>query len=78
MRRRVKNDVDTKLVLRGFAGRQASRPLQFLAFAMSADARWPGNFRDLNVVITRLGTLAPAGRITGDQVKTEVAHLRSI
>lgn len=51
---------------------------QFLAFATSADARWPGNFRDLNGVITRLGTLASAGRITVDQVKAEVAHLRSI
>jgi transcriptional regulatory protein RtcR len=51
---------------------------QFLAFAVSADARWPGNFRDLNAVITRLGTLAPAGRITVDQVKAEIAHLRSI
>ena len=49
----------------------------FLAFATSGDARWPGNFRDLNAVITRLGTLAPAGRITVDQVKAEVAHLRS-
>ena len=46
-------------------------------FATSADARWPGNFRDLNAVITRLGTLAPAGRITVDQVKAEIAHLRS-
>ena len=51
---------------------------QFLAFATSAAARWPGNFRDLNAVITRLGTLAPAGRITVDQVKAEVTHLRSI
>jgi transcriptional regulatory protein RtcR len=51
---------------------------QFLAFATSAEARWPGNFRDLNAVITRLGTLAPAGRITVDQVRTETAHLRSI
>lgn len=49
----------------------------FLAFATSADARWPGNFRDLNGAITRLGTLAPGGRITVDQVKAEVAHLRS-
>jgi transcriptional regulatory protein RtcR len=49
----------------------------FLSFAMSADARWPGNFRDLNAVMTRLGTLAPAGRITVDQVRAEVAHLRS-
>jgi transcriptional regulatory protein RtcR len=50
---------------------------QFLAFATSGDARWPGNFRDLNAVITRLGTLAVAGRITVDQVKAEIAHLRS-
>ena len=50
---------------------------QFLAFATSAEARWPGNFRDLNAVITRLGTLAPAGRITVDQVKAEVDHLRT-
>src|SRR5262245_19920996 len=51
---------------------------QFLAFATSAAARWPGNFRDLNAAITRLGTLAPAGRITVDQVNAEVAHLKSI
>jgi len=50
---------------------------QFLAFATSADARWPGNFRDLNGVITRLCTLAPSGRITVDQVTAEVAYLRS-
>jgi transcriptional regulatory protein RtcR len=31
----------------------------------------------LNAVITRLGTLAPAGRITVDQVRAEIAHLRS-
>jgi transcriptional regulatory protein RtcR len=31
----------------------------------------------LNAVITRLGTLAPAGRITVDQVKAEIVHLRS-
>jgi transcriptional regulatory protein RtcR len=51
---------------------------QFLAFAMSDEARWPGNFRDLNAAITRLATLAPAGRITVDQVKAEVAHLNAI
>jgi transcriptional regulatory protein RtcR len=50
---------------------------QFLAFATSAQARWPGNFRDLNAVITRLSTLAPGGRITVDQVKAELAHLRT-
>jgi transcriptional regulatory protein RtcR len=49
----------------------------FLGFAISEDARWPGNFRDLNAVITRLATLAPSGRITVDQVHAEVAHLRA-
>jgi len=51
---------------------------QFLAFAMSDTALWPGNFRDLNAVITRLATLAPAGRITVDQVNAEVAHLKAL
>jgi transcriptional regulatory protein RtcR len=51
---------------------------QFLAFASSDRATWPGNFRDLNSVITRLGTLAIAGRITVDQVKAEIGHLSSI
>ena len=50
---------------------------QFLVFAGSDRARWPGNFRDLNAAITRLGTLAPAGRITVDQVKAEVAYLEA-
>jgi|RhiMethySRZTD1v2_1073278.scaffolds.fasta_scaffold00057_33 transcriptional regulatory protein RtcR len=49
----------------------------FLAFASSPEARWPGNFRDLNAVTTRLATLAPAGRITVEQVKAEIAHLKS-
>jgi len=51
---------------------------RFLAFAMHDRARWPGNFRDLNAVITRLSTLAPAGRITVDQVNAEVAHLNAM
>jgi transcriptional regulatory protein RtcR len=50
---------------------------QFLAFATSDEATWPGNFRDLNAAITRLATLAPAGRITVDQVRAEIAHLKS-
>jgi transcriptional regulatory protein RtcR len=51
---------------------------QFLTFATSDAAHWPGNFRDLNAAITRLATLAPAGRITVDQVKAEVAHLTAV
>jgi transcriptional regulatory protein RtcR len=49
----------------------------FLAFATSGAARWPGNFRDLNAVVTRLATLAPSGRITVDQVSAEVRALAS-
>jgi len=50
---------------------------EFLAFATSAPARWPGNFRDLNAVVTRLATLASSGRITVDQVKHEISGLKS-
>jgi transcriptional regulatory protein RtcR len=50
---------------------------QFLAFAMSDGAVWPGNFRDLNSAITRLATLATAGRITVDQVNAEITHLKA-
>lgn len=51
---------------------------QFLEFAEGTDARWPGNFRDLNAVVTRLATLAPGGRISSDQVSAEVAALRTL
>jgi transcriptional regulatory protein RtcR len=37
---------------------------RFLAFATSADAAWPGNFRDLGASITRMATLSQHGRIT--------------
>jgi transcriptional regulatory protein RtcR len=50
----------------------------FLAFAAGDQARWPGNFRDLNAAMTRLATLAPGGRITLDQVRAEIAHLRAV
>ena len=50
----------------------------FLSFATGPDARWPGNFRDLNAAITRLATLAPAGRIGVGQVEAEVAHLKAL
>ena len=48
---------------------------RFLTFATSGAARWPGNFRDLNAAITRMATLAPAGRIGLEQVQAEVAYL---
>lgn len=49
---------------------------QFLQFAESSEARWLANFRDLNAAVTRMATLARAGRITGDDVQAELARLR--
>ena len=48
---------------------------RFLSFALHPDARWTGNFRDLNAAVTRMATLAPAGRITESEVRGEEARL---
>ena len=37
---------------------------RFLAFATSAEAIWPGNFRDFNGALVRMATMAPGGRIS--------------
>jgi transcriptional regulatory protein RtcR len=50
---------------------------RYLAFAASADARWAGNFRELSASVTRMATLAEAGRITEDNVLEELARLRA-
>lgn len=50
---------------------------KFLRFAMSHDAQWTGNFRDLNGAVTRMATLAPGGRITIEVVEEEIARLRA-
>ncbi|HEX6100123.1 MAG TPA: RNA repair transcriptional activator RtcR [Thermoanaerobaculia bacterium] len=50
---------------------------RFLRFATSAEASWPGNFRDLNGAVVRMGTLARGGRITNDLVDEETARLRA-
>ena len=52
--------------------------LRYLAFATSAEARWPGNFRDLAASVTRMATLAPRGRIDVDCVDGEIARLRRL
>lgn len=49
----------------------------FLAFACSSEARWAGNFRDLNGAVTRMATLASGGRIAVEDVKAEIVHLRT-
>jgi transcriptional regulatory protein RtcR len=50
---------------------------RFLTFATSADAQWPGNFRDFNGAILRMATLAPGGRLTTEIVDEEIQRLRS-
>lgn len=67
--------------LSGQLGRRVHFNLQarglYLDFALSAAASWRGNFRDLIASMTRLGTLAPDGRITEELVREELARLRA-
>jgi transcriptional regulatory protein RtcR len=49
---------------------------QFLRFAISADAKWSGNFRDLNGAVVRMATLAAGGRISVELVDEEIARLK--
>ena len=49
---------------------------RYLAFAASGEAAWRGNFRELGASVTRMATLAEAGRITEEQVTDEIARLR--
>nr|WP_028447921.1 RNA repair transcriptional activator RtcR [Chitinimonas koreensis] len=48
----------------------------YLKFAGSAEARWSGNFRELSASVTRMATLAEAGRITETCVQEEIGRLR--
>lgn len=48
---------------------------RFLDFAVSPEAQWTGNFRDLNAAITRMATLAAGGRITVPIVRQEIERL---
>lgn len=48
----------------------------YLRFASSPEATWAGNFRDLGASITRMATLAPAGRINVETVEGELTRLR--
>lgn len=48
----------------------------FLRFAVSSQAKWPANFRDLRAAIFRMGTLADGGRISAENVAEEIARLR--
>ena len=53
--------------------REARR--RFLDFALSPQAVWRGNFRDLSASVTRLATLAPGGRINSALVEEEIEQL---
>jgi transcriptional regulatory protein RtcR len=50
---------------------------RFLKFASSHEARWTGNFRDLNGAVTRMATLAPGGRISVEVVDEEIERLKT-
>lgn len=49
---------------------------RFLRFACAPEARWSGNFRDLNAAVTRMATLAPSGRINVEVVDEEIDRLK--
>lgn len=48
----------------------------FLKFARSPEAAWSANFRDLNAAVTRMATLATAGRIGPPVLAAELERLR--
>ncbi|MCR9200597.1 MAG: RNA repair transcriptional activator RtcR [Planctomycetaceae bacterium] len=48
---------------------------EFLQWAESPHAGWPGNFRDLSACVTRMATLSDSGRISEDCVREEIQHL---
>jgi len=50
----------------------------FLDFALSPEAKWTGNFRELNGAVVRMATLAHGGRISIDTVQDEIARLRTV
>ena len=50
----------------------------FLDFALSPEAKWTGNFRELNGAVVRMATLAHGGRISVDTVQEEISRLRTV
>ncbi len=48
----------------------------FLKFALDKSNSWPGNFRDLNAMVTRMATLSDGGRITAELVEEEIERSR--
>jgi transcriptional regulatory protein RtcR len=50
---------------------------RFLVFAVSSQASWNGNFRDLNGAVVRMATMASGGRITVEGVEQEIQRLKT-
>ncbi len=50
---------------------------RYMEFALSSDAIWAGNFRDLNASVTRMGVLSEGGRIDEDNVIEEIERLKN-
>lgn len=50
----------------------------YLAFALSGQAKWQANFRDLTASVTRLCTFAGGARIGLDLVEREIERLKKI
>jgi transcriptional regulatory protein RtcR len=50
---------------------------RFLRFAAAPSSLWRGNFRDLAAAVTRMATLAPAGRIRVTEVEEEITRLEA-
>ena len=48
----------------------------YLRFAMSPEAEWAGNFRELSASVSRMATLADGGRIGEPVVREEIERLR--
>jgi transcriptional regulatory protein RtcR len=49
---------------------------EFLRFAMSPEAKWTTNFRDLRGIVERMATLAEGGIITPAVLKTEMDRIK--
>ncbi|RPI64486.1 MAG: AAA family ATPase, partial [Planctomycetaceae bacterium] len=50
---------------------------RLLDFAVSPQALWTGNFRDLNGAVVRMATMSSGGRITVDVVEQEISRLET-
>lgn len=51
---------------------------RYMQFAMSPQALWTGNFRDLSASVTRMATLAEVGGINESMVGDETTRLREL